>query len=244
MLLAPLVRIDHAVAAVGLDHGGDERDDVLADVADVGAVVHGKTVRQLHQRRRRPRFRRVDRAGDVIDRRGALRDRVRDTIVHPDGAGIGELRQVRLVLIQLRHQRLGPDGDRDHLAPLFAHPDRVDPHAGRRLREQPHVVVHFPGVRQLAGSAGDVTERRLRRRHGLRRREVVDDGRQEERLGRVLLDLARVLLVDRLIRIAARLRGGEVLLGQDFEGFLRSDLLRRERRDEDRGDEERQCASH
>ena len=32
-----------------------------------------------------------------------------------------------------------------------------------------------------------------------------------------------------MIRIAARLCGGEILLGQDFGGFLRSDLLRRER---------------
>ena len=71
VLLAPLVDVDDAVAAVGFDDRRDERDDVLADVADVRAVVDGQAVGQLHQRRRRAGFGRVNRAGDVVDRRRA-----------------------------------------------------------------------------------------------------------------------------------------------------------------------------
>src|SRR5262249_13327449 len=42
-------------------------------------------------------------------------------------------------------------------------------------------------------------------RHRFRRRQVVDQRRQEERLSRVLLDLLRVVLVDGLVRIASGL---------------------------------------
>ena len=73
---------------------------------------------------------------------------------------------------------------------------------GRRLLEQAHVLVDLFGVRQHAGRAGDVAEHGLRRRHGFRRGQVVDQRRGEERLGRVFLDLLGVLGVDRDLRIA------------------------------------------
>ena len=211
MLLAPVVKVHDAVAPVGFDHRRDQRDDVLANVADVGALVHREAIGQFHQRGRRAGFGRVNRAGDVVHGRRALRDRIRHRIVHLHRARIGELRQVRLVLLEPRHQLLGGDRDRDHLASFLGRPDGVDLDARRRFLEQPHVVVHFFRVRQLPFRPGDVAQDGHRRRHGLRRRHVIHERRQEERLGRVLLDLLRVLLVDRLLRIAARLGRREVL---------------------------------
>ncbi len=204
VLLLPLVHVHHVVAAVGLGDRRDERDDVLADVPDVGAVVHGQAVGQFHQRRRRAGLARVDGAVDVVHRRHALRDRVGHRVVHLDRAWVGQLGQVGLVLVELRHQGFRGDGDDDHLPAVFGRPDGVDLHPRRELGEEAHVVVHLLRVRQLARRACDVAEDGLRRRHGLGRRHVVDDGRQEEGLGGVLLDLLRVLLVDRLAGETAR----------------------------------------
>ena len=76
MLLPPLVGIDHPVAAIGLDDRSDERNDMLADVPDVEAVVDCQTIGQFHQRRRRARFGRVNRSGDVVHGRRTPRDLV------------------------------------------------------------------------------------------------------------------------------------------------------------------------
>ena len=73
VLLLPLVDVDDAIAAVDLDDRRDQRDDVIANVLDVGRVVDRETIRELHERRRRAGFGRVDRAGDVVDGRGARR---------------------------------------------------------------------------------------------------------------------------------------------------------------------------
>ena len=210
----PLVEVHHAVAAVDFDNRRDERDDVIADVPDVRAVVDGEPIGELHERRRRARFGRMDGARDVVDRRRPPGDVVGQRVVHLHRARIGELREVGFVRIQLRHERLGRHGDGDHLAPFFGRTDRVDLRARRRLREQPHVVVHLFRVRQLPRSAGDVAERRFGRRHGLRRRQIVDERRQEEGLGRVLLDSLRVLFVDRLVRVAAGPSGREIDFGR------------------------------
>ena len=123
--------------------------------------------------------------------------------------------------VEPREQRLGRHRHRDHLAPFLGGPDRVDLHARRRLREQAHVVVRLLRVRQLVGRARDVAEHRLRRGHGLRGGQVVHHRRQEEGLGRVLPDLLRVLLVDRLHRVPARFRRRE-----GGAGGLRGSALR------------------
>ena len=91
-----------AITAVDFHDGSDERDEVVADVSDVRALIDGEAVRQLHQRRRRPRFRRVDRARDVVDRRRLVREPGRFRIVHVDASRISELRKVCLVLLEIR----------------------------------------------------------------------------------------------------------------------------------------------
>ena len=222
----PLVDVDHLVAAVDLDHRRDQRDQVVADRLDVLVIVDDQAVGELHQRGRRAGFRRVDRAGDVVDRRRRGDQRFRLRIVHVDGARIAELREPRAVLVELRHDRVRGDRDGDHLASFFGLADGDDlDAAGRGLLEHAHVLVDLFGVRQLAGRAGDVAQHRLRRRHRFRRGEVVHQRRAEERLGRVLLDLLAVLDVDGNLGVAdERLR-----------------LLRRERRRQQcAGDEERQ----
>src|SRR5262249_46331478 len=89
----------------------------------------------------------------------------------------------------------------------------------------------------------DVAEDDFRRRYRFRRRQVVDERRAEERLGRVLLDLLRVFLVDRLVRIAPRSGGGEVDRARRPGGFLRLLLRRRGRRDA-KGGQDRHKARH
>src|ERR1019366_7213183 len=210
VLDVPVVEIHGAIAPVYLHNRRDQGDDVVADVLDIWALVHGETIGELHERRRRSRLRRVDRARYVIDRRRGGRDLVRFRVVEVDRAWIGEFRQLSLVRIELRHQGLRRDRHRDHLASFFGRADGEDAHARRGLREQPHVLVDLLRVRQLGRSAGDVTERDLGRRNRFRGWEIVHERRQEERLRRVLADLLRVLLVDCLLGITAGLRGGGV----------------------------------
>ena len=204
----PVVDIDLPIAAVGFEHGRDHRDDVRADGLDIGALVDGQAIGQLHERRRRPGLGRVQRPGDVVDRHRQAHEPIGLGVVHLDGPRVRQLRQARAVLVELCQDRLCGDRHRDHLAAFLRLADREDLHAARaRFFEPPHVVVHLGGVRQLARRAGDIAQHGLWRRHRLRRREVVHQRRQEEGLGGVLPDLLRVLLVDGLLRIAGVLVG-------------------------------------
>ena len=49
----PAIDVHHAVAAVDLDHRRDQRDQVVADLADVRALVDRQPVGELHERRGR-----------------------------------------------------------------------------------------------------------------------------------------------------------------------------------------------
>ena len=69
MLHVPVEHVDHAVASVDFDDRRDERDEMIADVPYIRTLIDGQPIGELHERRRRARFRRVDRARDVIDGR-------------------------------------------------------------------------------------------------------------------------------------------------------------------------------
>jgi hypothetical protein len=201
----PAVDVDHAVATVHLDDRRDERDHVLADIADVGALVDGETVGELHQRRRRSGLGRVDGAGDVVDRHRRGEERLGLGVVAAirvfgrlQRARVGELGQPGLVRLPVLQVLLGRYGDDDPLAPLLALADGVHLDAGRRRRQHAEVAVHVGGVRQDLGRSRYVAEHRARRRHGRRGRQVVGQLRVELGSGRVLLDLRRRRLVDRL----------------------------------------------
>jgi len=236
MRLLPVVDVHHAIASVDFDDRRDERDDVIADVLDVRRVVDRHAVRELHQRRRRAGLRTMNGAGDVVDGRGLRHERGRGLVVHVERARVAQLREVRLVRVELGDERLARDRDGDVLAPLFGGADRVDLHAIRqRLGEHPHVLVDLFRVRELAGCAGDVAQHCLRRRHAGLGRHVVDERREEEALGGVLLDLLRVLVVDRLLGIAAGTKGGGI-------GELRTDRLReRGKRRRGERDDQSEC---
>lgn len=206
------------VAPVHLDDRCDERDEVVADVADVRALVHREAVGELHECSRRARLRRVDGARDVIDRRRLGRDPLGLGVIHVDRARVGELRELCPVLLHPREERLRGDGDGDHLAPLLRGADRVDLHARARLREQAHVLVDLLGVRELVRRTGDVAEDGRRRRDRFRRGEVVHERREEEGLRGILADLPRVRLVHRLVRIAPGLGGRALDGGQSRAG--------------------------
>src|SRR5215813_15462682 len=122
----PFVDVHHAVAPVNLDDWSDERDQVVANLFDVWTFVNGQPVSQLHQRRRRTGFGRMDSAGDVIDRNRIGDDLFGFVVIQVDYARVGELRQPVAVLRYLRNVGFGADRHGDHLAPLFGLADRID----------------------------------------------------------------------------------------------------------------------
>ena len=124
-------------------------------------------------------------------------------VVELDRSGVGKLGQPGAILVELRDERRVGDGDGDHLAAFLRLADRKHFHARAGLRERPHVFVNLRTVGQLARRAGDIAENRLGRRNGLRGGQVIDERREEERRGRVFLDLPGVLLVDRLLGIGS-----------------------------------------
>ena len=135
VLFLVFVEIDDAITAVDLDDRRDQRDHVLADVADVRTLVDGEAIGHFHHRGRRAGFGGVNRAGDVVDRCRAPGDRVSEGVVHVDRARIGQPGEVGLVGIELRHELFGGDRDGDHLTAFLGRPDGEHLHPRRRLRQ-------------------------------------------------------------------------------------------------------------
>ncbi len=108
----PSEQIHHAVAPVHFHHGRDERDEIVPDVADVGALVRREAIRELHECGGRAGFRGVNGPGDVVHRRDFRDDARRLGVVHADAARIRQLCELRTILVELRHQGFGRHGDR------------------------------------------------------------------------------------------------------------------------------------
>src|SRR5262249_54569534 len=111
-----------------------------------------------------------------------------------------------------------------HFAAFLSGSDREDFHARSSLLEHSHVAIDLVRIGQLAGCASDVAEDRLWSRHGGRGGQIVDQRRGEKLLGGVFGYFLRVLLVDRLSRVAARLQGEggcavSVLSGYNGRGY-------------------------
>gem|GEM_PF-6641918 len=202
----PAEDVDLAIATVHFHDRSDEGDQVVADVPDVWALINREAVRQLHERCRRARFRRVYRARDVVDRSRLARQPSRFSIVHVDAARISELREVCLVLLEIREQRFRSDGDGDHLASFFRSANRVHPHSRARFGEHPHVGVDLLRVGKIVARARYVAQNCFRSRDGRRGRQIINERRQEKGLRGVFADFPGVFLVDRLIGIAPRSR--------------------------------------
>ena len=60
--------VHHAVAAVGLGHGVDQHDELVADLPDERGVGHGQAVGQLHQHLGAARLGRVQAAVEHVER--------------------------------------------------------------------------------------------------------------------------------------------------------------------------------
>src|SRR5258708_32805506 len=56
-LLVEVVRIYHLLAAVHLEHGRDEGDDVVPDLLDVRRLFHGEPIAELHEHLRSAQLR-------------------------------------------------------------------------------------------------------------------------------------------------------------------------------------------
>ena len=219
--LVPLVDVDHAVAAIDFDDGGDEDDHVGADVLDVRRVVDGQAIGELHQGGGRAGFRRVNGAGDVVDGPGLVDELAGGGVVEVDGAGVRQLGQAGVVGLGAGEQFRVGDGGGDHLAAFFRVADGEDLDAGTGGLEEAEVFVDIFGVGKHVRRAGYVAEDFGGRGDGFGGGQVVHQRRGEGRIGGVLVDLIGVLLIDGLGGVAGEVR--VQLLGDERGGGDKGD---------------------
>ena len=133
---------------------------------------------------------------EVVDRLGGLDQRLR---LRVGGlARIGQRRELIAVLLEVLDRRLVGDRQRDHVAAFFGLADLPVARARRHFGELLVVAMNVLRVGQLAGLADDAAEELERRRHGVGRRQVIDELGRDPRILQGLLDLRGVLLVDLL----------------------------------------------
>ena len=162
-----------------------------------GVSCDREPVAELHQHLGPAGLRRVHAAGDVVDRLRGLQQLLRLLLGRPPR--IGQLRDLRLVLVERLDRRLVGDRDEDHVAPFLALADRPHRHAIRRLVDGGEVAMDVGRPGQLARRARHVAEELQRRRHRVGRRQVIDELGRDPRILEVLLDLRGVLGVDLLL---------------------------------------------
>ena len=173
-----------------------------ADLADIGRVVDGEAVGQLHERGGGAGLSGVDGAGDVVDGDGLVNELGGSGVVQMQGARVAELGETGVVLLGGLEQFGIGNGGGNHLAAFFSLSDGKDLYAGARGLKLPEVLVDILGIGQVTGRAGDVAEDRGRGWDGLGGGKIGHDGRQEGRVCRVLFDGCRVALVDGLGGVA------------------------------------------
>ena len=159
-----------------------------------GVSCDDQAVGQLDQHLGTAVLGRVHAARQVVDRLGGLEQRLR---LRVGGlARIVQRRQLIAVLLEVLDGRLVGNGQRHHVAALFAGADLPEPCARRHLRQLLVVAVNVLGVGQLARLADEAAEELERCRHGVRRRQVIHQLGGDPRVLQGLLDLGRVLRVD------------------------------------------------
>ena len=194
--LAEVPRIDLLVASVDLDDRREGEDDAVANLLDERRLVDRHAVAELHQHFRAAGFRRMDRAGGVVDWLAGGDERAGVGV--GDGARVGQPGGDALVLVERGNRRLVGDDDRDHVAALFGLTDAKDLDARRSLVEGVEVSIDVLRVRQLIRRSGDASEELQRRRYRVGGRDVVDELRDHPRVLGVFLDLGAIRLVDLL----------------------------------------------
>ncbi len=188
--------VDLLLASVHLARRREHEDDVVADRLDERRLLDRQPVGQLHQHLGAPELRRMDAAHREVDGLAGRDELLRLRLGQL--ARIGELRGDLAVLVELLDRRFVGHRDREHVPPLVAHADLEHRHAIRRLVERVEIPDDVLVVGQLAGLTGDVAEEFQRRRHFVGGRHVIDQLRQDARIGRRRLDLGRVVGVELL----------------------------------------------
>ena len=116
--------VDDAVPAVHFSRRRDQRDDVVTNLLNERRLFDGKPIEELHQHLRASRFRRVNGAGEPINRLGLMNEA--RTVALGDAARIGEAdRHVSIIFQPLYRILISHRGD-NHLAPFLAHAERED----------------------------------------------------------------------------------------------------------------------
>src|SRR6185295_2121442 len=91
------------------------------------------------------------------------------------------------------------DREENHVAAFFGFADLPKLRARwGRLRDRLEIAMNVSRMIQDSRRADDMSEELERRRNRARRRKVIDQLGRDARIGQVLLDLRRVLLVDLL----------------------------------------------
>ncbi len=158
-----VVPVDVAIASVRIGDRRDRHDHVVADVADDGRILCRDPVCQLHEHFRRPDFAAVQAARQVIERLRFRDDGFRLRI--GETARIGQLPEVRAVLLEVLDRLVRPDEDDDEIPAFVALADGLDLHARRFGGERAVVGEDVCVVRQLVRLADVMAEDVLRARN-------------------------------------------------------------------------------
>ena len=166
-----LVEVHVVVTPVHFPHRDDHRDHVLADAANVLAVVNGEAIQQFDHRLRTPRLGGMQRTAEQVHRL-AHTQQFR-TFRRRQATRVGQLAQDRLVVIELRNSRFIGDDRHHHLAPFLGLPQAHDLHAIAGRIHRTVVLRRFCAVRKTPDRARHVAQCLQRRRDRGGRRQIV-----------------------------------------------------------------------
>ena len=154
--LVAVIPVDHAVATVGLDHGVDGHDHVLANPPIHRGVVGHEAIREFHQHLGRASLGRMLSAGNVVHRL-RLRDHVLDRLGRRLPR-IGERGEVAAIELEVLDGQLVRDVHDELVATLVGLAHRNNLHSRRGFFERAVVGVRLGGGGQAIGCADVATE--------------------------------------------------------------------------------------
>jgi hypothetical protein len=196
--LVEVVGVDVFLASVDFNHRRDQRDDVVADVLDERRLLDDQAIGQLDQHFRAAGFRRVHAAHQVVDRLRGLQQRLGLRI--GGLARIGQRGELVAVFFERLDRRLIGDRQRDDVAAFLGGADLPVARARRHFRQLLVVAMNVLRVGELSCLPDITAQEFQRRRHGVRRRKMIDQLGRDPRVLQRLLDLRGVLRVDLLRR--------------------------------------------
>ena len=188
--------VHNLVATVGLNDRRNHRQHVLANAGNHRRLVHHQPIGQLHQHLGSTRLGGVHATREIVHRLGEtkqlLRARLRSL------ARIGEFVQVALVVVEIADGLFIGDDEHHHVSPLFRLADRPELRArGRSIGDGLEIAIDVARLGEIARCPDNAIDAREleRRRHLVGKWHVVHQVRGDARVGEILLDQPRVLLV-------------------------------------------------